>query len=311
MADEDSQPIIIIRKKITHAGHHGGSWKVAFADFMTAMMAFFLVLWLVGQDQELKDAVAGYFMDPIGFDRGGRIGVGKGAGLMKGSTGVMSKAEASRIATRTLNNAAQKILYNLSLSPDYDALKNNITVQVTPEGLRIELSEGDDSISFFEPGSAKMNPVGEAILTLIGEEVAKLHNRIAFEGHTDASGAANLFGYSNWDLGADRANFCRKVLTRAGIRSTQVKEVRSYADTKLADPDNPSSGRNRRVSILVLNDFEYLLENNLIEEPILDTSTSANTLSQVDTTAAARPDDEVPPVDEDTFKIPEYLRDSI
>lgn len=345
MSDDDQQQPIIIKKiNKVHGGHHGGSWKVAFADFMTAMMAFFLVLWLVGQDSEVKEAVAGYFKDPIGFDRGGKMGSGKGAGFMQGQTGMMDKSTASSVIRKKMKEAAESIMQNLMLSDEFKGLRNNVKVELTAEGLRIQIIESADS-SFFESGSSRMNPTGEAILGLIAQEVKKLPNRIVFEGHTDASGAGNQYGYSNWDLGADRANFCRKVMLRNGVRASQVKEVRSYAATKPLYPENPQDPRNRRVSILVLNDYDYVMEHNLLDSGYI--GKSANSASakasrtglagsdtkvvvgdgghqkNVDThnTAAGdditndvstsdNPPDEIEPVDEDSFELPDYLKDT-
>lgn len=317
--DQDhGQPIIIKRIKKGGHGHHGGSWKVAFADFMTAMMAFFLVLWLVGQDDQVKNAVAGYFQDPVGFTRGGKIGSGAGSGTMTGESSVLTRSAAKAVVKQMLEDAGQAIINNLQLSDQFRELMDDIIIEMTPEGLRIQIVEGADS-SFFEAGSARMLPTGEAILYLVAEEVSKLPNRLVFEGHTDATGATNLYGYSNWDLGADRANFCRKVMLKAGVRIGQIKEVRSYADTQLLDPANPNDPRNRRVSILVLNDFDYVLDNNLIDPTQALESASdqeAYSMFQADsaagapaTTASTVPADTIAKVNEDEFEVPAYLLD--
>ncbi|HSG98894.1 MAG TPA: flagellar motor protein MotB [candidate division Zixibacteria bacterium] len=303
---DQSQPVIIKRISKGRHGHHGGSWKVAFADFMTAMMAFFLVLWLVGQEQEVKDAVAGYFQDPVGFDRGGKIGEGEGIGAMQGAKGMMNRESATAVVRKRLQEAAEAIMQNLMLSDEFKALLDNIKVEMTPEGLRIQLVEGADS-SFFESSSARMSATGQAIVGLVAQEVSKLPNRIVFEGHTDAAGSANQFGYTNWDLGADRANYCRKVALKNGIRDSQVMEVRSYADTRLLNEEDPLDPRNRRVSILVLNDYDYLMENNLID--LSDTASSpSDAVYSAAQAAPAAPDDTLPAVDEDGFEVPDYLR---
>jgi chemotaxis protein MotB len=315
--DEQQQPIIIKKINKIHGGHHGGAWKVAFADFMTAMMAFFLVLWLVGQDPEIKKSVAGYFKDPVGFDRGGKMGSGKGAGLMQGQTGMMDKTTASSVIRKRMKEAAESIMQNLMLSDEFKGLRNNVQVELTAEGLRIQIIEGGDS-SFFESGSARMSPTGEAILGLIGQEVRKLPNRIIYEGHTDASGSSNLYGYSNWDLGADRANFTRKVMLRNGVRSSQVKEVRSYGSTKLLYPEKPNDPNNRRVSILVLNDYDYVLEHNLLDTSFLGSTESEDSQSEP-ARAEAKTDkssdqnsraQEVEDIDESSFELPDYLKDT-
>lgn len=300
---DQQQPIIIKKVYVSHGGYHGGSWKVAFADFMTAMMAFFLVLWLVGQDQEIKESVAGYFQDPIGFTRGGKIGSGEGDGMFKGGASIMNKSTAMSIVRKKLEEAAQKILNSLKLNDEFKELRDNILVEMTPEGLRIQLIESSDS-SFFESGSARMRPTGEAILGVIAQELIKMPNRIVYEGHTDATGSGKIDGYSNWDLGADRANYCRKIMMRFGTRESQIREVRSYADTKLLLPDKPNDPRNRRISILVLNDYDYLFENKLIP-----TNDSEYETGLPGPGASSGPNaDVIPEVNEEEFETPDYLK---
>lgn len=303
MSDEfdQQQPIIIKKITVNHGGHHGGSWKVAFADFMTAMMAFFLVLWLVGQDQKIKESVAGYFQDPVGFDRGGKIGSGKGQGMFKGGASIMSKSMAMSIVRNKLEEAARKILNSLKLDDEFKELRENIIIEMTPEGLRIQLIESADS-SFFESGSARMRPTGEAILGVIAQELVKMPNRIIYEGHTDATGSGNAFGYSNWDLGADRANYCRKIMTRFGVRESKTREVRSYADTRLLLPDKPNDPRNRRISILVLNDYDYLFENKLVPTA----GDEIGVLSPDSSIGATA--DWIPEINEEDFETPDYLK---
>lgn len=315
---DQQQPIIIKKITVNHGGHHGGSWKVAFADFMTAMMAFFLVLWLVGQDQKIKESVAGYFQDPIGFTRGGKTGSGEGDGMFRGGASIMNKATAMSIVRKKLEEAARKILNSLKLDDEFKELRENITIEMTPEGLRIQLIESSDS-SFFESGSARMRPTGEAILGVIAQELIKMPNRIVYEGHTDATGSGNVYGYSNWDLAADRANYCRKIMMRFGVRETQIREVRSYADTRLLLPDKPTDPRNRRISILVLNDYDYLFENKLTPtagdeigalEPDSDAKSSDSpTLGAVSADSSIRAaSDEIPEIDEENFETPDYLK---
>lgn len=300
---DQQQPIIIKKIYGGHGGHHGGAWKVAFADFMTAMMAFFLVLWLVGQDQEIKESVAGYFQDPVGFTRGGKMGSNEGDGMFKGGASIMNKSDAMSVVRKKLKDAAQKILNSLKLNDEFKELRENIIVEMTPEGLRIQLIEASDS-SFFESGSARMRPTGEAILGVIAQELIKLPNRIVYEGHTDATGSGNIFGYSNWDLGADRANYCRKVMMRFGARDSQTREVRSYADTKLLLPDKPNDPRNRRISILVLNDYDYLFENKLIPTNDSEYETGLPGPGASSGTNA----DVIPEVNEEEFETPDYLK---
>ncbi len=262
MAEESSgQPIIIRRKKSGHGGHHGGAWKVAFADFMTAMMAFFLVMWAVGQKDEVKQAVAGYFRDPGKFFHEGRSGVLKGtAEAIKANDPTIglknapaSKAELlpSADEKKTLSAAAQNIVRELEKQEEFRRLKKNIKIQMTSEGLRIILSESENAAAFFEPGSAKLLQKSAVILITIARELGKLNNHLVMEGHTDSSPLGDNT-YSNWQLSADRANSARELMEVSGLYNGQVREVRGYADKFPMIEGNPADPRNRRVTILVL-----------------------------------------------------------
>lgn len=260
MSDE-VQPIIIKRKKAGHAGGHGGAWKVAFADFMTAMMAFFLVMWLVGQKPEVREAVAGYFKDPGKYQQMGKAGVLKGS-----SSPISQKGEAMQVLNiskdnqnsasneqekKTLKLAAEKIIEELQKQPIFDRLKKNVKIQMSSEGLRIILNESEDSPAFFEPGSSKLLQKSAVILITIAHELGTLSNHIALEGHTDANYSGRS-GYSNWELSSDRANAARELMSVSGLSENQVVEVRGYADTFPMITDNPNDQRNRRVTIMVL-----------------------------------------------------------
>jgi len=257
---EEQPPIIIRRKKHGHGGHHGGAWKVAFADFMTAMMAFFLVMWLVGQSDEVKESVAGYFRDPGKFNQQGRSGVLKGSEHAiqseKENIGLIKTPEKpdfmpSSEEKKQLTLAAKNILEELKKQRAFDRLKKNIKVQMTSEGLRIILNESEDSPAFFEPGSAKLLQKSAIILVTIAKELGQLTNHLVIEGHTDASFTAQS-EYSNWELSADRANAARQLMEVSGLNKGQVREVRGYAEKFPMITNNPGDPRNRRVSILVL-----------------------------------------------------------
>jgi chemotaxis protein MotB len=246
------RPIII--KKIKKAGHahHGGSWKVAYADFVTAMMAFFMVLWIVGMDVQTRKSIEGYFSNPAGYKKG------YGSGMSPISSG----NSPARIATNQLkmivHTAEQK-----SFSETADRIKTRLDsargslgtarfeVAVGEDGLRIELLESGKGDTFFQRGSATMQPAAQLGLTLIAEELASLRNRIVVEGHTDAATYTANAPYTNWELSADRANAARRVLEGAGIASERVSEVRGYADTKPRVPENPMAPENRRISVLL------------------------------------------------------------
>jgi len=260
MTDESQRPIIIKKIKGGHAGHHGGAWKVAFADFMTAMMAFFLVMWLVGQKPEVRESVAGFFRDPGKFQAEGS------SGLFKGSKGVISNKQESLgkkpepvdgepgptdLEVKRLNQAALGIVSELEKLSEFDRLKDNIKVQMTSEGLRIILNESENSPAFFEPGSSKLLQKSAIILMTIARQLGTIKNRLVIEGHTDASASDNG-DYTNWELSADRANSARQLLDVSGLYQGQVREVRGFADEFPMIVENPTDPRNRRVSIVVL-----------------------------------------------------------
>ncbi|MBU8933962.1 MAG: OmpA family protein [candidate division Zixibacteria bacterium] len=261
MVDDNQQPIIIKRIKKGHGGHHGGAWKVAFADFMTAMMAFFLVMWLVGQAPEVREAVAGHFRDPGKFKSQGSSGV------LKGSKGVIPAADISigarqstpeqksqgpsDIEKKEMSQTAMNIIRELRKQEAFGKLKDNIKVQLTSEGLRIILNESEDAPAFFEPGSAKLLQKSAVILMTIAGELGTLSNRLVIEGHTDAGFTGNR-DYTNWELSADRANAARQLLEVSGLYAEQVQEVRGFADHYPMIVDSPNDPRNRRVTIVVL-----------------------------------------------------------
>jgi len=258
----ENTPIIIRRKKGGGhgAGHHGGSWKVAFADFMTAMMAFFLVMWLVGQSDKVKQAVAGYFRDPGKYQQMGKSGALKGSDAMipsKNDPSSVMKAPQDKEASGAKDDSeklalvAKEILEELKKQQEFDRLKDNVKLQMTSEGLRIILNESENSPAFFEPGSAKLLQKSAIILVTIARELGKLQNRMVIEGHTDRSGS-NDGEYSNWELSADRANAARQLMEVSGLFPNQVREVRGYADQFPMIADRPQDSRNRRVSLIVL-----------------------------------------------------------
>ena len=251
-------PSVIVVKKVRkggHGGHHGGAWKVAYADFVTAMMAFFLVMWLVAQSNAVKAAVGGYFKDPGVFD------FEKSTGMIQGGSQAplnpdepapppANKAPTPEEARAALEKTAGRLRAVLESLPDFKTLGKQIEMQLTPEGLRIELLERADA-TFFDSGSAQLKPETGRILEAIALELGSVPNDVVLEGHTDSRPFASRAGYSNWELSADRANAARRVMEHAGLHDHQLKGVRGYADTKLRLPDQPMDSRNRRVSIVV------------------------------------------------------------
>lgn len=242
------QPVIIVKKKGGHAGHHGGAWKVAYADFVTAMMAFFLVMWLVNQSPSVKAGVGGYFRDPIAFADGGR-------GVLPGADSIDPPKEQTPVSAadeerRQLELAVTHMREALDAVPAFAALKGQVEFTVTPDGLRIDLIEKAES-SFFDSGSASLHGESERLLGVIATELAVLDHKMDVEGHTDSRPYAASDRYSNWELSADRANAARRVIERAGVRAAQLTSVRGLADRELRVPEDPLDPRNRRVSILV------------------------------------------------------------
>ena len=267
---KDHAPVIIIRKKKGgHAAHHGGAWKVAYADFVTAMMAFFLVMWLMAQKPEVKASVGGYFRDPGVFDYEKSQGI-----LPGGKPGVepVRAPESAAIDPAALKNeehvlaqAADRIKENLLKVKEFKTLRDQIEFVVTSEGLRIELVERAGS-SFFDSGSAVLRGESEQILTLIAHELGNLKNDVVIEGHTDSRPFSNDARYGNWELSADRANAARRVMEIHGLGAHQVRTVRGFADTALHTKD-PLDPRNRRVSIVVRSQAAVTLEQSLHASP--------------------------------------------
>src|SRR5947199_4995047 len=203
---EGSRPIIVIKKKVAHGGHHGGAWKVAYADFVTAMMALFIVLWLLNTSKPVREAIAGYFKDPSGT--AGKLG-----------TTMEGKGEAV-------------------VAPKQEMAKLKQEIKVTPEGLRIELLESATG-TFFNIGSSEPNGNGKELLLLLAKELGKLPNKISLEGHTDSKPFSGHRNYSNSELSTDRANSARRLMQAEGLGPQQVEQVRGFADQLPRKPQEP------------------------------------------------------------------------
>jgi len=239
MTTPKSLPPIVIKKKGAHTGHHGGAWKVAYADFVTAMMSLFIVLWLLSSSQKVQEAVGGYFRDPSGTPK------------LSGSS--MPSSEENFVVNKdNMQDLKEQLQKAIKEVPKLDELKNHIDMTVTNEGLRIELTESATG-TFFESGSAKISGGADELLKVLAQELGKLRNKIAMEGHTDSrpygSGTST---YGNWELSSDRANAARRLMQSNGIREDQVTQVRGFADQKLRKPDAPDDPSNRRISLIVL-----------------------------------------------------------
>jgi len=232
-----TRPIVIVKKKSGHGGHHGGAWKVAYADFVTAMMALFIVLWLMNSSKQIQDAVGGYFKDPSGTSK------------MVG-TDQRGSGENFSLTKDNMAELKEQLQKSVRRMTDFDKLKNQIQMTVTAEGLRIELLE-TASGTFFESGSPRANEDGKALLVLLAQELGKLPNKISIEGHTDSKPYAKTADYGNWELSSDRANAARRLMQANGVRENQVAQVRGFADQRLRTPNNPLDPANRRISLIV------------------------------------------------------------
>jgi len=232
----EAQPIIVKKKSGGHGGHHGGAWKVAYADFVTAMMALFIALWLMHASPEIQKAVGGYFQDPNGLaNRTGTDVAGSGQGIT--------------ITKDDMKDLKEKLEQSIQRAPDFQKLKDHVQMAVTSEGLRIELLETDKGM-FFESGQALPTTAGKELIEKLGKELAALKNKIFVEGHTDSKQYGKS-DYSNWELSVDRANAARRILQTSGLQPDRISQVRGFADQRLRVPGNPEDPSNRRISIIV------------------------------------------------------------
>lgn len=274
------QPIIVKRVKKVEAGHHGGAWKVAYADFVTAMMAFFLLMWLLNATTEdQRKGLADYFNPSIPISQvsaGGTDALNgssvfseenlaqNGAGGIAGASS--SKPEAPKGETEALANKQnadkgraeeerklkdiEEDLLARAIEENADTLLKHIQTRMTPDGLVIELVDADDS-PLYELGSSKPSPTMEMLLEVVASVIGEVRNNVAIVGHTDAKPYSGARDYTNWELSTDRANMARRLMVRAGMNPRQIAQVSGKADTEpLAD--NPLAPQNRRISITLL-----------------------------------------------------------
>jgi chemotaxis protein MotB len=230
-------PIIIIKKKAVHGGHHGGAWKVAYADFVTAMMALFIVLWLMNSSRQVQEAIGGYFKDPSGKSK--MVGTDQRG---SGDNFTLTKENMAK-----LKEQLQKSVRKMN---DFEKLRNQIEMTVTAEGLRIELLE-TASGTFFDSGSPHPNGKCQELLVLLSQELGKLPNKLSIEGHTDSKPYTGIAEYGNWELSTDRANAARRLMQKNGIRDDQVAQVRGFADQRLRVTKDALDPSNRRISLIV------------------------------------------------------------
>ncbi len=263
----EEQPIIIKRKKVVAGGHHGGSWKVAFADFATAMMAFFLVLWLTATaSPEQKKAVEGYFRDPVGFTEGGSPNPVD----LEGSASVVNEAspdiESSQIQIedevvdelsetleqRRMQELFQELKEQIKQDETLQEFKDQLLIDITDEGLRIQIVDRSGR-PMFDSGRAELKYYSQVILFGLAKTLGSVNNKLSITGHTDSTPFSGRPGYTNWELSADRANTARRALVAGGVRQQQIARVVGLSDSVLFDNEDPNAPVNRRISIIVLN----------------------------------------------------------
>ena len=210
---------------------------MAYADFVTAMMALFIVLWLMNADPKVQEAISAFFNNPTG------------PGRLKG-TAAAGLGNAIQLPKEDMAKLGEKIRDALMSTPDFRKLKDHVEITVTSDGLRIELLETEAGM-FFESGKPLPTAGGEALLTRLAEELGKLPNSVLIEGHTDSKPFSGDGSYTNWELSADRANSARRLMQAHGIRPEQVAQVRGFADRELRHADDPTAASNRRISLIV------------------------------------------------------------
>ena len=307
------QPIIIKRIKKGGHGHHGGAWKIAYADFVTAMMAFFLLMWLLGSTSEGdKKGIADFFGSPLKVSLGGGSGSGDASHVIKGGGEDLSrthgqvkkgdiesprstinllalKAEQRAAEKARLEELKQRVEDVLAADPRLASMQSQIRLDMTSEGLRIQIVDADNR-PMFDSGSSIVKPYMRELLQLIGSVLGDVPNRLTLEGHTDAQPfGSGERGYSNWELSADRANSSRRELIAGGLPDARVLRVQGLSASRPLDDTDPLSPTNRRISIIVMNrDAEDRFFNNL-SDPESTTPPPEAQLSKIDLPSISAP----------------------
>ncbi len=277
MSDDTQQPIVVKKIKKGGAGAHGGAWKIAYADFVTAMMAFFLLMWLLGSTaQGDLNGIAEYFQNPLKVAMGGGSGSGDASSLVTGGGKDLTAAHGQvkrgdiEAPKKTLNLQKLKVEYErveqtkleslkgelealIDANPALSQFKNQLLLDLTTEGLRIQIVD-DKNRPMFDSASSDVKPYTRVILREIGLALNKVENRLSLSGHTDAQPfAGGDRGFGNWELSTNRANASRRELVMGGMADTKVMRVVGLASTVLYDKQDPYSPHNRRISIIVMN----------------------------------------------------------
>ncbi len=275
----ESKPTVVIRRvrKVKRGGHHGGAWKVAYADFVTAMMAFFLVLWLMAATSKPeRAAISEYFRNPSPLSGSSATPAPGMAGPGGASTSMIKLGGATDVSRGNSNDPfqnqqeavptpvqererekqrlealKQELQEAISQSQALEPFKDQLLLDITPEGLRIQIVDQQNR-PMFDLGSARLMPYTQAILQELSHFISQVPNRISLTGHTDTTAYSTRLGYSNWELSADRANAARRTLLEAGMDEAKVARVVGLSSSVLFDKANPQNPINRRISIVVM-----------------------------------------------------------
>jgi chemotaxis protein MotB len=256
VAEKHEPPVIKIIKKGHGHAHHGGAWKVAYADFVTAMMALFIVLWILGQSEDMKRGIGGYFRDPTG-----KALLGAGPKDANANMSVMQQQHASpqtpvpvndQAALEALEREAERLREEIAEIPELESLQEQISIEVTAEGIRVEINESEKA-PLFESGSSKLSATLSAALDKLAREYQKLNHPVVIEGHTDSQPYSTASSITNWELSTQRANEARQVMVHAGLSESNIFMIRGYSDRRprFAESSDP---RNRRISMLLLSE---------------------------------------------------------
>ncbi|WP_203141685.1 flagellar motor protein MotB [Marinobacter mangrovi] len=283
----EEQPIIVKRVKKVSGGHHGGAWKVAFADFATAMMAFFMVLWLtMTATPEEKQAISGYFKDPVGYmDAASRnpIDLGGSASVVDSTSEDVADSQikledqtiedmADTLEQKQMQQLFQDLKDQIESSETLQKFKDQLLIDITDEGLRIQIVDRSKR-PMFDSGSARLKYYSQDILFELAKPLSEVNNKLSITGHTDATPFVGRPGYTNWELSADRANTARRALVAGGVRPEQIGKVVGLSDSVLFDKDHPQAPVNRRIAIIVLNkkaEQEIQSDSGANAQPVID-----------------------------------------
>lgn len=282
MSDDSTRPIVIKRKKVVAGGHHGGAWKIAYADFVTAMMAFFLLMWLLGSTAKGDlQGIADFFQNPLKVGMAGGSGVGDASSVIQGGgkdlTRTVGQVKEGEVEAKRktinlketnqeflrkqfeakekamLGELKQRIEKMIENNPSLKQFKNQLLLDITSEGLRIQIVD-EQNRPMFDSSSAELKPYTKDILHEIGKALNSVSNKITISGHTDAARfAGGDKGFSNWELSANRANASRREMVIGGMDDLKVLRVVGMSSTLLFDKSDPLNPINRRISIIVLN----------------------------------------------------------